>query len=300
MVDVPESYSMNPEQLAQMQQPAANPLAKYMRQPAIYLRLPSGGKYWQQGALEMPVNGEVPILPMSTRDEIAVNTPDALLNGQAVVDMIQSCIPNIKNAWALPNVDLDAVLIAIRIASYGERMEYVSKCPKCENEDNYEIDLRQFLDMPVDISGFEHPIEYKGMQIFVIPSDYETANLQNLERFEQQRLVAVVTDSDMGEEERQIRFNKIFRQMTEYTVKNVSNSIIKIVTPDGETVTNRQQIEEYVANSERQLFDVVLKKLNKIAEGIPEKKVTTNCDSCQHEYTIPFTFDQANFFVFAS
>ena len=128
MVDVPENFSMNPEQLAQMQQ-NTNPLNKYLRQPEIYVKLPSNGKYWPPGSLEMPISGELPVLPMSTRDEIMVNTPDALLNGEAVVNMIQSCIPNIRNAWAMPSVDLDTVLIAIRIASYGEKMEYTSTCP---------------------------------------------------------------------------------------------------------------------------------------------------------------------------
>jgi hypothetical protein len=92
MVEVPENFSMNPEQLAQMQH-SQNPLQRFMRQPSIYLKLPSEGKYFgQQGAVEMPVNGELPMLPMSTRDEIVLNTPDALMNGQGVVDIIQSCM----------------------------------------------------------------------------------------------------------------------------------------------------------------------------------------------------------------
>lgn len=301
MVDVPENFSMNPEHVAQMQQQNnTNPLQRFMRQPAIYLKLPSQGKFWAHGALEMPVTGELPVLPMSTRDEIGINTPDALLNGQAVIDMVHSCIPNIKNAWAIPNVDLDSILIAIRIASYGESMEYTSVCPKCSNQDAYEVDLRQFLDLTVNMDGFMTPLEFKGMQIFLIPSDYETVNLQNLESFEQQRLVTTINDSSLSEEERQTRFNKIFKRMTEYTVKNVSNSISKIVTPEGETVVDRQFIEEFVHNSERQLFEVVLKKLNEIGDQIPEKSVPTTCQECSENYTSPFTFDQANFFVSAS
>jgi hypothetical protein len=115
MADVPETFSMNME---------PNPLNQYLRQPAIHLKLPSGGEYWPMGTLEMPITGEVPILPMSTRDEIVLNTPDALMNGQGVVDVIHSCVPNIKNAWAMPAMDLDAVLIAIRIATYSEKMSY--------------------------------------------------------------------------------------------------------------------------------------------------------------------------------
>ena len=79
MVDVPENFSMNPEQLAQMQN-RTNPLQKYMRQPAIYIKLPSNGEYWAMNSLEMTVNNELPVYPMSTKDEIAINTPDALMN----------------------------------------------------------------------------------------------------------------------------------------------------------------------------------------------------------------------------
>ena len=64
----------------------------------------------------------------------------------------------------MPLTDVDTVLIAIRVASYGETMEYRSVCPECNTEDRYEIDLRQFLDLGVDISGYQTPFEYKGTQ----------------------------------------------------------------------------------------------------------------------------------------
>ena len=299
MVDVPENFSMNPEQLAQMQN-QTNPLHKYLRQPQIYVKLPSMGKYWIPGTLDMPVSSELPVLPMSTRDEIMLNTPDALLNGEAVVGMIQSCVPNIRNAWALPSVDLDTILIAIRIASYGEQMEYTSSCPECENSDNYEIDLRQFLDMPVDLSGYENAFEYKGITVSLKPLDYNSINQQNLEQFEQQRLITMVNDTTIDEATKQARFQEIFKILTEYTLKNVTGSIEKLTTPEGITVLDPNHIQEFVENSERILYKTIRDKLMEVKGQFPEKSVTTTCDSCQHEYTTPFTFDQANFFEFAS
>ena len=299
MVDVPENFSMNPEQVAQMQN-QTNPLHKYLRQPQIYVKLPSNGKYWIPGTLEMPISGELPVMPMSTRDEIMLNTPDALLNGEAVVSIIQSCIPNIRNAWALPSVDLDTVLIAIRIASYGETMEYVSSCPECENSDNYEIDLRQFLDMPVDLSGYENAFEYKGITVSLKPLDYNSLNQQNLEQFEQQRLITMVNDTTIDEATKQRRFQEIFNILTEYTIKNVTGSIEKLTTPEGITVIDPNHIQDFVENSERILYKTIRDKLLEVKGQFPEKSVTTTCDSCQHEYSTPFTFDQANFFEFAS
>ena len=299
MVDVPENFSMNPEQIAQMQQ-NTNPLNKYLRQPEIYVKLPSGGKYWPPGSLDMPISGELPVLPMSTRDEIMVNTPDALLNGEAVVNMIQSCIPNIRNAWAMPSVDLDTVLIAIRIASYGEKMEYTSTCPKCENSDNYEIDLRQFLDMPVDLQGYENAFDYKGITVSLRPLDYNSVNQQNLEQFEQQRLITMVNDTTIDEATKQKRFQEIFNILTTYTIQNVVGSIEKLTTPEGITVIDPMHLKDFVENSERIFFQTLKDKLLDIKNKFPEKTVSTVCDTCSNEYTIPFTFDQSNFFEFAS
>ena len=299
MVDVPENFSMNPEQLAQMQQ-NTNPLNKYLRQPEIYVKLPSGGKYWPPGSLDMPISGELPVLPMSTRDEIMVNTPDALLNGEAVVNMIQSCMPNIRNAWAMPSVDLDTVLIAIRIASYGEKMEYTSTCPKCENSDNYEIDLRQFLDMPVDLQGYENAFDYKGITVSLRPLDYNSVNQQNLEQFEQQRLMTMVNDTTIDEATKQKRFQEIFNILTTYTIQNVVGSIEKLTTPEGITVIDPMHLKDFVENSERIFFQTLKDKLLDIKNKFPEKTVSTVCDTCSNEYTIPFTFDQSNFFEFAS
>ena len=47
-----------------------NPLKQYFRQPAIYIRLPSNGRFYPPGAIDMPPNGELPVLPMTTLDEI--------------------------------------------------------------------------------------------------------------------------------------------------------------------------------------------------------------------------------------
>lgn len=106
----------------------SNPLSQYFRQPAIYIKLPSQGNFYPDGALVAMPNGEYPVLPMTTLDEITYRTPDALFNGQAVVSVIESCMPNIKKGWAVPAVDLDTILVAIRIATYGNDLELSTIC----------------------------------------------------------------------------------------------------------------------------------------------------------------------------
>ena len=123
-----------------------NPLRKYFRQPAIYIKLPSDGNFYEPGSIDMPPNRELPVFPMTAMDEITYRTADALFNGSAITNVIQSCVPNIINAWKLPSIDLDTILIGIRIASFGHEMEFESACPHCEHENSFGLDLRVVMD----------------------------------------------------------------------------------------------------------------------------------------------------------
>ena len=74
-----------------------SPLQKYKRQPKLFIDLPSKGAWYSPQVAEK--FEELEVYSMSASDEIAVKTPDALITGNAVVNIIQNCIPEIKNAW---------------------------------------------------------------------------------------------------------------------------------------------------------------------------------------------------------
>jgi hypothetical protein len=309
VADAPETFSMTPEQLASFTQPnqakqdsnlVSNPLSKYMRQPAIFISLPSNGKYWSPESLEITENNQYAVYPMSTRDELLLNTPDALMNGQGVVDVFHSCIPNIKDAWDMPITDVDLCLIAIRIASYGEIMDYISTCPSCQESNEYEIDLKNFLDIQIDITGFEKHTLFKDLKIKLRPISYRALNAQSLDDFEQQRLVATLNDSDLSDLQKQEKFNEILKNMTMNTVRNISGAIEYIETPGGDIVSERTFIDDFVENCDRKLFDELKKHQQLIDEGIPVKEIPTTCPECDHSYVSPFAFDQSSFFESAS
>jgi hypothetical protein len=148
-----------------MDQKPINPLVKHFRRPAIYFKLPSAGNFWEENTLDLPVIGEIPVYPMTTADELTLKTPDALMNGSGIVSVIQSCCPNIKDAWKMPSIDVDAVLIAIRIASYGQSMAISSVCPHCGEEHDYDVDLVNLIGQ-VKCPNFNTPVEYDGLKIF--------------------------------------------------------------------------------------------------------------------------------------
>ena len=106
--------------------------------------------------------------PMTALDEISYRTADALFNGAAVANVIKSCIPAFKDPWQISTADLDTVLIAIRIASYGHDMEFLSKCPKCEEENEFGLDLRQVMD-GIRFADYSEPVRM-GCLLYTSPS----------------------------------------------------------------------------------------------------------------------------------
>ena len=79
------------------QEQQQNPLSDYFRGTSAYIKLPSCGFYNDPGDIETSENGEIEIYPMTTSDELLFKSPDALLNGEAIAKVIQSCAPGIKN-----------------------------------------------------------------------------------------------------------------------------------------------------------------------------------------------------------
>lgn len=276
-----------------------NPLSQYFRQPAIYIKLPSGGDFYPEGTIEMPPNNELPVLPMTAIDEITYRTPDALFNGTAVVNVIQSCIPNIKNGWAVPSIDLDTILVGIRIATYGHDMEVNCFCPKCENEDMYTVDLRSSIDL-MKPSDYRIPFLYRDMEIYFRPMNYKMLNQNNQLQFEEQRAlqaIAAVAEEDAKKQSHAI--STMLQKITDMTVKSLAQSIAAIKTPTS-IVTDLNQIEEFLKNSDRKLFGQIRDRIINLKSTSELKPIGAECTKCNHQYEQNFTLDMSSFFEHAS
>lgn len=277
---------------------SSNPLSQYFRQPAIYLRLPSQGRFYPKDALEMTATGELPVYPMTALDEITYRTPDALFNGQAVVNVIQSCVPNIKNAWAVPSVDLNAILTSIRIASYGHELTVETECPACKEVDEYGADLRILLD-GIRPGDFAKPLQFGELSIMFKPMNYQESNTNNSALFEQQKTIQMVYASDMDENQKMETLNRAMAQITELTMTALKSNIAAVKTPNS-IVVEPEYIEEYLRNCDREVFNKIRDHVIELRQSseIPPMKV--QCSSCSHEFEQTLTLDQTSFFVSAS
>lgn len=275
-----------------------NPLAQFFRQPAIYIRLPSKGRGWPEGSLDMPPNGELPVYPMTAIDEITYRTPDALFNGQAVVSVIQSCVPNIRDAWQIPTTDLDAILVAIRIASYGHSMDIETQCPKCEQENNFGLDLRTVIDR-LRSADYTQPLILGDLTIQFKPLNYREVTDNSSVQFEQQKTLQMLGDQEVEQTSKVEQLNKMMRKLVDATITVLAQSIAEIRTHDA-IVHEQDHINEFMKNCDRNVFNAIKEHALKLREESELQPIKLTCPGCQNQYEQTFTLDMARFFVSAS
>lgn len=279
-----------------------NPLAKHFRQPKIYLRLPTGGKYWPEGSIDMPENGELPVYSMTAKDELVLKTPDALINGQSTVNLIKSCIPAIKDGFAIPSLDLDAILVAIRIATYGETLTITTEIPNTKIEKEYQVNLVELLDT-MQTRVWEDRIHSHGFTFMLKPSDYLQFTQAALKAFEEQRMVKSIDDSELNEEEKLAKFNVSFQKLTQHNLEMVVQQVVSVQFQNEEPVTNINHIRDFFEGTDGEIFEAVKEHLEKMKNEFNIKPLTVITDEeerkagAPEKFEVPISFDQSNFFA---
>ena len=275
----------------------ANPLASFFRQPKIYISLPSKGRFYPEGSLEKTENNEYPVFAMTARDELLFKTPDALMNGQATVEVIKSCVPAIKDPWRLPSIDVDALLVSIRIATYGEEMDVGASCPKCNTKNDFAVDLKGVLDKLNQID-FNDKVEIgSNMLVHLKPMDYSQITKTALKTFEHQRIFSIVNDDSLAEDQKVKMFQDSFIKLTDITIEAAANCIHKIETSSGST-DNPEFIKEFLIKADKSVFKEVNDAINKSTEKGTMSSFSAKCQNkeCGHEWTVALTMDQSDFF----
>ena len=279
-----------------------NPLAMFMRQPKIYIRLPSNGEFWPEGSLIPSETGEYAVYSMTAQDELLLKIPDALMNGQAVVDTIQHCVPSIKNAWHTPAIDIDVILIAIRLATYGEQMTTPITFGDLEME--YSVDLRTVMDSLLNQISWDPIVPITSdLTVFVRPINYKQMSSVAVQAFETQKIIQMANNETISDDDKITIFKDSFSKLTNVTIGMVGASIYKIDSSQGST-DNPRFIKEFVDNTDKEIFDKIQKHLEALKEqnSIKPIIVTVTDEMRANGITgetveVPMTFDSSTFFV---
>lgn len=270
-----------------------NPLKQYFRRPAIYLKLPSGGKMYAPGVVNIPESGELAVYPMTAIDEISSKTPDALYNGTAMADIIKSCIPDIKDPWAINSMDLDAILIAIKSAAGGDDMSISSECPSCKEVAEYGVNLIGILSQ-LKSADYEKELIINELSIKFRPLSYKEMNEAGTSQMEAQRIFMML-EKEENEAVRAEKTQDALRFITEVTMRILSNTVTHVRTPNA-FVEEKEYILDFLKNCDRETY-IAIRDYNASLKAQTEiKPLKIKCIHCQHEYDQQFTLNTSDFF----
>ena len=216
----------------------------------------------------------------------------------AVVNVIKSCVPAIIDPWAIPAQDLNAILVAIRIASYGHDLEVGTRCPACETQGDYTLDLRQVLDQ-LKAGDFETPMIHGDLTITFQPMSYRSQNNSSQSQFEQQKNIQLIQGSDIPDADKIAQLNESLQQITQLTMSALKWSIASIKTPTA-LVNQPDFIEEFIKNCDRKLYTKIRDHIIGLRVASELKPLAIKCDNCAHDYQQQFNLDQTAFFETAS
>ena len=275
-----------------------NPLSGFYRAPKMYSKIPTGGKYYDEKIIDWPDSNELPIFPMTAKDEMIMKNPDALLNGEAVAQVLQSCVPCIKEPRKMISNDVDTLLIAIQGATYGDEVKVSSKCPECEEENVGAASVESALDGMVSVTE-----DYKfktdaGLEITIQPFLYENTIQAGLANFKTQRSLQAL--QEVKDEMEQLKaFNENFKDIAGLNFQLIVDSVNSIsgTDADGEKfiVTDTNSIREFLENCEASIGNEIEKQITEVNALGVNKDYQQECEKCGNVYTTSIGFDPVNF-----
>jgi hypothetical protein len=273
-----------------------NPLIAAYRKPKVYIALPSNGKYYNTKP-KLSVDNELAIYPMTAKDELVTKTPDALFNGEATISIINSCCPDISDPNEMPVNDLMAILLGIRIASYGHNLDIDAKCPSCGHQNQLTVDANRLM---ASIKPNETPetIELEnGFRVKCKPYTLRDRTRLQIQNIKQRKLIESLGDAKLSDEERESRFGKTFVEIADLTVALIANCIVSVKIPDSDTIDDRETVLEWLKSITKADYDLIKNTVEGLSVNGIDQNFKAICQNCDHNWTTTVDLDIANFFA---
>lgn len=274
-------------------------LQKYFRAEKLFISLPSGQNWYKNNEVSFTNSGEVGVKAMTSRDEMMFKNPDMLLNGESLIRVIRSCVPCINEPEKLLTNDVDAIIVAIRHATFGKTMDVVRECPNCGSENTYGVDLDGVISS-IEHMESDYTIELSsGITLHVKPLCLSESFGVLESQFKQQKMLNLLDENDeVSDEEKGKIFQKEFEKMVDLKGKIITDSVYRIThAQDGLDITNKSDIQEFLNNTERAVIEEIDRTLKRISKIGIKSDFDLVCEKCEHEWNSDIDFNPVTFFT---
>ena len=269
-----QSYAAPPEPVA----PPVNPLLQKLHIPAEIHRIPSGGQLYDPGVLSGE-GGEVHVYPMTAIDELEIKSPDLLFSGEALINVIRRCVPDVLNPEELFIRDVDFLMLVIRKATFGSTYE-IPHTHTCEDakEHTYGVELGNIISAAKSIN----PIDFKRISQLTIGSDDVKYNvtLSPMRLKHMIKLMQVVDTANTQSE----RSEKLFSAM-----------VMLIRDIDG--ITDEKSIFDLLSAIPTTWAEEIATRADELGQWGANFTTPTKCKDCGSEVELHVNINPLSFFT---
>lgn len=281
-----------------------NPLSKFTKIPLVYVKMCSNGHYHYPADVIEGMGKEIGVCARSARDELMFNNPDALMNGEAVVEVIKNNVIGVKNPNKLFVPDVEQLLIAIKLATKETSYSIESSCPQCQKHGAFERELQQLLDSATMLDEVPHLLlEDVGLLLKFRPLYWEERSSYSQEMFMCHKQAHILEQSDGSDEEKIKEFTSIFDKMTEINFNMMSSNILSIETPDegdekGVVIESQEHIKDWLGQQPTFVLEKIKNEVDKLNVIGIDHTMAVECSDCHHQWELTgLYYDPSDFFV---
>lgn len=273
-------------------------LQKFYRTPKLFVPLASGNSYYDASVIEYTSEGEIGILPMTVHDEMALKNPDALLNGEAISNVLRNCVPTLKEPKLLLSIDIEALITAIRIASFGETTDVTFACPECKKDTEVSLNLKAAFHQMKMLPATNVVHLPSGLSAFLKPSDYEGDIISFKISMESKRLIAEIAKEDESSPDRADLVKQLYKNVASHTIDLLVRSITRLVCDkEGIDVTDKKEIADFLSNTSSSDIKLISNAVKEINSCGLNKIYKINCKECKHVWEESYEYSISSFFT---
>jgi len=258
--------------------PHVNPLLQKIKLPGKIFQLPSRGLFYTDGELSSSIqNGEVHVHPMSAIDEINMKNPDMLFSGKAIEEVCKSCIPDIIKPLELMARDVDAIMLFLRVVTYGSLFEIEIK-HTCEHakDQTYAVNIEKIISEMTYLDPTDTNEKYlvtvgSGQVVRIQPAQYK--HVVELLQMNESRKDFTATD----------------------IANNIIHNLLNLIH-DIDGIEDRKDIEEWLRTAPTTYVTAIAKRIEQLNQWGPSTKTSLVCRDCKEKMEIELPLNPVSFF----
>lgn len=255
-----------------------NPLLAKLRLPGKMYQLPSRGIFYTSGELDPnTTDAELQFHSLTAFEEITIKNVDMLYSGKALGQVLKTAAPQILKPDELYSKDVDAIMLYLRLATYGAEYE-LSVNHGCENGKNhsYIINLEDVAQRMKYLDPTRFDIDYKvhlenGQIAILHPPKYKSV----IEILQENQNKTELTADDIK--------------------KNVEMSLVNIIKSiDG--IENKQMIKEWIREVPSRIANQIFERMDMLNDWGPDLIYPVKCKDCGEVFDIEIPINPISLF----